>query len=179
MARKTNQLTPKQKVFVDQYLVDLNATQASIRAGYSKKTAEWIGPQLLGKTHVSEAIAARMQDRQKRTEITQDYVLQTIRQTVERCRQVNPVTDRKGEPVLVETEDGSIVPAFTFDAGNVLRGCELLGKHLGMFGSKVELTGLNGGPVQLNNIERIHRLTFLFEEAARRRAAEEDKTDDA
>ena len=68
-------VTPKQVAFVDEYLIDLNATQAAIRAGYSAKTAGWIGPQLLGKTHISEAIAIRMGDRQKRTEITQDLVL--------------------------------------------------------------------------------------------------------
>ncbi|MBK8117622.1 MAG: terminase small subunit [Candidatus Accumulibacter sp.] len=44
-----DEMTPKQAAFVDEYLIDLNATQAAIRAGYSAKTAEWIGPQLLGK----------------------------------------------------------------------------------------------------------------------------------
>ena len=68
-------ITPKQRRFVDEYLKDLNATQAAIRAGYSRKTAEWIGPQLLGKTHVAEAIAIRMKAREKRTEISQDRVL--------------------------------------------------------------------------------------------------------
>lgn len=71
-------LTPKQKRFVDEYLIDLNATQAAIRAGYSKRTAEWIGPQLLGKTHVSEAVTERMRARELRTEITQDRVLQEL-----------------------------------------------------------------------------------------------------
>jgi phage terminase small subunit len=69
------QLTARQKVFADEYLIDLNATQAAIRAGYSKKTAEWIGPQLLTKTHVSMEIALRMKARERRTEITQDRVL--------------------------------------------------------------------------------------------------------
>jgi phage terminase small subunit len=71
-----NRLTAKQKRFVDEYLIDLNATQAAIRAGYSAKTAEWIGPQLLGKTHVAEAIAERMKEREARTGITQDMVLE-------------------------------------------------------------------------------------------------------
>ena len=71
-------LTEKQKAFVQEYLVDLNATQAAIRAGYSKKTADRIGPELLGKTCVSKAIQKAMQDRQKRTEITQDKVIQEI-----------------------------------------------------------------------------------------------------
>ena len=68
-------LTPKQARFVDEYLIDLNATQASIRAGYSAKTACWIGPQLLGKTHVAQLIAERVKAREQRTEITQDRVI--------------------------------------------------------------------------------------------------------
>lgn len=48
-------LTPKQRRFVDEYMIDLNATAAAKRAGYSARTAEWQGPQLLGKTHVAEA----------------------------------------------------------------------------------------------------------------------------
>lgn len=65
-------LTDKQKRFVAEYLVDLNATAAARRAGYSAKTADRIGPELLGKTCVSEAIQDAIQERQQRTEITQD-----------------------------------------------------------------------------------------------------------
>ncbi len=68
-------LTPKQKAFIDEYLIDLNATQAAIRAGYSQNTASRIAIELLNKTHVSEKIQERMKDREKRTEITQDKVL--------------------------------------------------------------------------------------------------------
>ncbi len=56
MAAKKGNLTKKQKMFVAEYLVDLNATQAAIRAGYSEKNAGKIGPELLGKTRISEAI---------------------------------------------------------------------------------------------------------------------------
>lgn len=68
-------LTAKQRRFVDEYLIDLNATQAAIRAGYSAKNADKIGPELLGKTRVQECLAERMQEREERTEITQDMVL--------------------------------------------------------------------------------------------------------
>lgn len=129
----TRQLTPKQQLFCEEYLCDLNATQAAIRAGYSKKTAKEIGAENLTKPAISEYLASRQQDRAKRTEITQDYVLKTIHETVERCRQVSPVLDRDGNQVMVETPDGQELPAFVFDAKNVLKGCELLGKHLGIF----------------------------------------------
>lgn len=72
MAKK---LTPKQQRFIDEYLVDLNATQAAIRAGYSEATAPEIGCQNLMKLNIKEAIAERQQKRAERTEITQDRVL--------------------------------------------------------------------------------------------------------
>jgi hypothetical protein len=68
-------LTPKQRRFVEEYLIDLNATQACIRAGYSKKTAGKISTQLLGKTWVRAEIDAAMRARSIRTHITQDRVL--------------------------------------------------------------------------------------------------------
>jgi phage terminase small subunit len=70
------ELTPKQQRFVDEYLIDLNATQAAIRAGYSKATAGSIGDENLKKPEIAAAIAERMRARAQRTEITQDMVLQ-------------------------------------------------------------------------------------------------------
>jgi len=72
---KNKKLTPKQKKFVDEYLIDLNATQAAIRAGFSAKTAEWIGPQLLGKSHVAAAIKARRDELSRKTEVTQERII--------------------------------------------------------------------------------------------------------
>lgn len=69
-------LTAKQQLFVKEYLVDLNATQAAIRAGYSAKTAEAIGHENLRKPKIAEAIEAARNKRAERTEITADMVLQ-------------------------------------------------------------------------------------------------------
>jgi phage terminase small subunit len=69
-------LTDKQKVFCEQYLIDLNATQAAIRAGYSKRTAQQIGSENLSKPVIQAAIKKAMDDRSKRTGITLDRVLQ-------------------------------------------------------------------------------------------------------
>lgn len=134
-------LTAKQQTFVREYLVDLNATQAAIRAGYSAKTAEQQGFQLLKKTSVAAAVQAAMDKRSQRTEITADYVLNTITETIERCKQARQVLNRKGDPVFVETPDGELVPAYVFDATAVLKGAELLGKHLKLFTDKVEHSG--------------------------------------
>jgi len=75
MARK---LTDKQQRFVDEYLIDLNATQAAIRAGYSEKTAEQQAYQLLQKPSVQEAIAAGKKSRSEKTAIDATYVLNRL-----------------------------------------------------------------------------------------------------
>ncbi len=71
-------LTAKQQRFVDEYLIDLNATQAAIRAGYSEKTAFSIGTENLRKPLIQKAIQQRKQAREQRTEITQDRVIQEL-----------------------------------------------------------------------------------------------------
>ena len=72
-------MTPKQIRFVEEYLIDLNATQAATRAGYSAKRAAEQGYQLLQKTTVQQAIQNAQQARSKRTEITQDEVIEGLR----------------------------------------------------------------------------------------------------
>ncbi len=71
-----DKLTPKQDMFVKEYLVDLNATQAAVRAGYSAKTAEAIGLENLGKPRIKAAIDRAIKKRSERTEIKADDVLQ-------------------------------------------------------------------------------------------------------
>lgn len=132
-------LTPKQQRFVDEYIIDLNATQACIRAGYSEKTAKEIGAENLTKPNIQQAIQQAMNERQQRTQIDQDYVINTIVETIERCKQAKPVVDSRGEPVFIESADGDVVPAYKFDASNVLKGAELLGRHLGMFNDKLNI----------------------------------------
>ncbi|WP_375183503.1 terminase small subunit, partial [Marinobacter sp.] len=68
-------LTPRQQRFVDEYLIDLNATQAATRAGYSAKTAASQGERLLRNVDVAAAIAAAKKARTERTEVDADYVL--------------------------------------------------------------------------------------------------------
>jgi phage terminase small subunit len=119
-------LTPKQQRFVEEYLIDLNATQAAIRAGYSKKNADKIGSQLLGKTRVAASIRDAQEKRTRRTEITADYVLTTIRETVEAL-----LNDREK------------------NAANIFKGSELLGKHIKLFTDKHEITGADSGPIQI------------------------------
>ena len=134
-------LTPKQKRFVSEYLIDLNATQAAIRAGYSKDTAEVQGPRLLGNVRVQAAIAEATEQREKRTQITQDYVLNGIKSLVERCIQAEPVRDKEGNGT----------GEYRFDAFAALKGYELLGKHLKLFTEKSEVD-LKGKLVMVTNV---------------------------
>lgn len=127
-------LTKKQAAFVAEYLVDLNATQAAIRAGYSKKSAARIGVELLNKTQVSDAIQKAREQQEKRTLITADYVLSNLREVVERSMQRAPVTNMKGEQII--DDEGNHL--WTFDAKNANRALELLGKHLGLWTDKVQ-----------------------------------------
>jgi phage terminase small subunit len=101
-------LTAKQQRFCEEYLIDLNATQAAIRAGYSEKRAAEIGYQLLHKTTVSAQIQLLRSERSQRTAITADKVLDDIA--------------RIGK----KAEDAEEYTA-------ALKACELTGKHLGMF----------------------------------------------
>ncbi|HCL3628821.1 TPA: terminase small subunit [Pseudomonas aeruginosa] len=73
-------LTKKQRLFVDEYLIDLNATQAAIRAGYSTRRAAEIGYQLLQRPEVAQAIQAAMAERSRRTEVEADYVIRRLRE---------------------------------------------------------------------------------------------------
>jgi phage terminase small subunit len=167
---KLRKLTAKQQRFVQEYLLDLNGTQAAIRAGYSQKTAYSIANENLNKPEIAEAIQKARSKQAERTQIDADYVLNTIVDTVERCKQAKPVFDRKGEAVLTDKEDGSLAQAYVFDSKGVLKGCELLGRNLALWKDRVEHTGKDGGPIQTEEIsdtERARRVAFLLSKATR------------
>lgn len=145
-------MTPKQEAFVREYLVDLNATQAATRAGYSRRTAHAIGHENLTKPEIAAAIDAAMNERAKRTEITADYVLEGIRDTIERCR-------GEGE---------------AFNAAQALKGFELLGKHLKLFTEKTEIAQADGTDIaSFSDEEKRNMLADRLGEAISRFAAAE------
>ena len=113
-----NKLTAKQAMFVKEYLIDLNATQAAIRAGYSEKTAKAIGFENLTKPAVSDAIQEAMDKRGERLESEADWVLRTIKETTV-----------------------SLLAAPEKNATSIYKGCELLGKHHKLFTDKVDVNG--------------------------------------
>ncbi|WP_218916364.1 terminase small subunit [Eikenella longinqua] len=132
-------MTPKQERFVEEYLVDLNATQAAIRAGYSEQTARQIGAQNLSKLVIQQAIEAARNKRSERVELTQDEVVRDLRELRDICMGRKPVritevvkNAQLGEVTAREVEVYALEPT---GAGKAL---DLLGKHLGMFVDKVE-----------------------------------------
>lgn len=137
-------LNIKQKTFVQEYLVDLNATQAAIRAGYSPKTAEVQGSRLLSNVKVQEAIQEAMKARQKRTEVTQDRVLDELAKIA--FSDATDIAEVKGGVVKIrDTKDLSPdqkaaiagikegkygIEVTRYDK---LRALEMIGKHIGFF----------------------------------------------
>ena len=131
--------------FVEEYIKDLNATQAAIRAGYSKKTARSQGARLLTNVDILEAIQEAKEERSERTKIDQDYVLTNIQKVIERCMQIQQVDN-----CLIQTEDVELAQAFMFKEQGALKGLELLGKHLGMFKDKIKHSGDPNNPINMS-----------------------------
>lgn len=131
---KKKTLTPKQERFVQEYLVDLNATQAAKRAGYSEKTANEQGARLLANVSVHARIEAGKQKIAEKAGLSAEYVLTGLHEVVERSlqRKAVMVFDRREKKMVQETnEDGEGI--WTFDSGGANRALELLGRHLGIF----------------------------------------------
>jgi phage terminase small subunit len=177
-----NELTAKQRAFVREYLIDLNATQAAIRAGYSAKTAASQGERLLRNVEVQRAISAAMKIRADRTDITADRVIKElakigfadIRKAIK--WQGTLVTEEDnpdgGDTLVIKNVvtnnvmlissddiDDETAGAISEISQNSNGGIKLklhdkraalvdLGKHLGIFTEKVEVTGKDGGPIK-------------------------------
>lgn len=143
-------LTAKQQRFCDEYLIDLNATQAAIRAGYSPKTAEQTASRLLTIVKVSDEIAREMAERSKRTGINQDRVVQELAKLA--FVNIADVVDLDSATVK-ETATGEDLACIQsvkikpseFGTEREIKlydkkaSLELLGKHLGMFKDKLEV----------------------------------------
>jgi phage terminase small subunit len=124
MSQKTDDipdnLTPKQKKFCHEYMIDLNATQAAIRAGYSPKTAYAIGEQNLKKLEIKSYLESQSQKHQKKTQITAEVILN-------RLDELARTAERPADQIKAN---------------------ELLGKHLQLFTDKIDVK--HSGDIQLN-----------------------------
>lgn len=147
-------LSPKQQLFADEYLIDLNATQAAIRAGYSPKTAKEIGSENLTKPNIRTYIDQKMADRSRRTGISQDRVLQELARIA--FVQIPDVIDVETARVneSASPDDLAVIQGIKIkeswgDKGSSVerevkiadkgKALEMIGRHLGMFNDKQEL----------------------------------------
>lgn len=122
-------LNDKQRRFVEEYLIDLNATQAAIRAGYSAKTAQEQGARLLSNVMVKKAIEIGLKTKEKQSERKAADVLRDIQ--------------RVSSKAMTQLDEEFSAAA----VNGALKALELEGKHLGMFTDKHEVTGKNGAPL--------------------------------
>lgn len=135
-------------MFVEEYIIDLNATQAAIRAGYSKKTAGQIGEQNLKKLEIQQAINEKLAEKKEKLIMKQDEILERLTQQGRREAtdyQVviteKPVTNEKGDVVAIEKLPEIVeVPTQNKD---VIKALETLGKYYVMWTDKQEVTQRN------------------------------------
>ena len=146
-------MTKKQKRFIEEYLIDLDATQAAIRAGYSPDTAYSIGNENLKKPEIKAHIDKAMAERSKRTGVNADRVVMELAKiafvnaddvidfktaTVKEGARPEDMAAIQSEKVKTFGEDGL---GREIKMADKIKTLELLGRHLGMFKDKVEVSG--------------------------------------
>lgn len=144
-------MTKKQKRFCEEYLIDLNATQAAIRAGYSPDTAGAIGAENLTKPEIQRAVAQAMADRSRRTGVNAErVVLELAKVAFVNVGDVIDATDATLKEDAAPEDLAAIQSIKVKDMGDMgiereirmadkLKALELLGRHLGMFNDKMRL----------------------------------------
>ena len=161
-------MTEKQKIFADEYLIDLNATRAYRKAYPSVKkdeTAAAAAARMLRNVNVAEYIAERMQARQERTEITQDRVLEELAAIA--FARATDYAEVRDDQVFIKDTAGLSENQIKAIAGikqgkfgievklnDKEKALELLGRHLGMFKDRVEISGLEEEKTKLSDLIR-------------------------
>lgn len=146
-------MTNKQKRFIEEYLIDFNATQSAIRAGYSPKSAFIIGDENLKKPKIKGEIEKAIAERSRRTGISQDRVIQELARIA--FVNFNDIVNENGEiKTDASADDLACVESYKVENGDSINGSsskrevklasklkalELLGKHLGMFSDKFDV----------------------------------------
>ena len=127
-------LTAKQQRFCDEYLIDLNATQAAIRAGYSPKTANVIGAENLSKPSLKRYIDQRMAEKESALIADQDEVLKYLTAVMRGESRASVVVVESTGDFMTEAREMQKAP----DERERLKAAELLGKRYGLYTEKVE-----------------------------------------
>jgi phage terminase small subunit len=166
-------LTAKQKLFCNEYLIDTNATQAAIRSGYSNSYANKKAFLLLDIPHIKAYIDKRMKDREKRTEITQDRVLQEFAKIafanttdyVEvkdmgqyKMVSVKPTEGMTADQVVAIASIKQGANGIEIKLHDKVKALEDIGRHLGMFKDKLEVSGNINNPFNDLSTDDLKRL---------------------
>lgn len=140
-------LNARQARFVLEYLVDLNASQAAVRSGYSDRNAKSIGQENMTKPKILAAIQEEMAERSERTKIDADYVLQQANELLLKSLGEKPITKTLNV-------DGALIEqtVHEFNANGVGKALELLGKHVDVQAFKERLQ--HEGELQITKVER-------------------------
>jgi len=167
VAKKKPKLNDKQKRFTEEFVIDLNATQAVIRAGYSRNGAKVQGSRLLTYANVQERIKKLMSKRSARTEVTQDRVVLELARIafsdMKDFAEWDEDTMRLKISEELSKDDSACVSEISqtyndygtnikFKLYDKKQALELLGKHLGLFPNRHEHTGKDGSPIQTESI---------------------------
>lgn len=178
-------LNAKNTLFVKEYLIDFNGTQAAIRAGYSKKTAYSIGSELLNKPVIQAGILEALEARMEKLDIDARWVLDRLIQ--EATADVADLYDENGDvksihdwpliwrqglvagvDVVKTMNDDGPTKITKIKLSDRIKRIELLGKHIDVmaFATKVEHTGANGEPLhtgEVSDMELARRLAYLLQ----------------
>jgi len=127
-------LNARQQIFVSAYLAHKNATRAAIEAGYSEKTAHSQGPRLLENVEIKAALAQKVQTLTDKLDIGPEYILRSLREVAERCKQAIPVMEFDHETKTMK-ETGE----WKFEHQGANKALELLGKYQKLWTDKIEI----------------------------------------
>lgn len=177
-----SKLTDKQEMFCQEYIKDLNATQAAIRAGYSERTANRIGTENLSKLVIEKRIQELKDKRVQRTKIDADYMTKTLQAwlevdvtqllslTVEQIKSL-PLEVRKmvqaAKPTNIKTEDGQVLYDIKFVSKE--KAAEMLSKHIGYFekDNEQKITLENNALTNISEAKQLEILTLIQDAKAK------------
>ena len=174
-------MTPQRRLFVDEYLKDVNATRAAKRAGYSAKTATEQGYKLLHSPEVRRAIKAALAARSKRTKVDSDWVLTRLgdealadlAELYDENGALKPINEwplvwRQGlvsglvvKEIIADGEKLGQVTKFTLS--DRIKQIELIGRHVDVqaFADRKEITGKDGGPVKVEDVSKLEAAMLI------------------
>jgi phage terminase small subunit len=150
-SEKIKKFTPRQQRFIDEYLIDLNGTQAAIRAGYKANSANEQAAYLLAQPSIKSVVEARKVALSSKMQLSAEWVVDRLKEISSRCMAAEPVLNKEGKPI----------GQWRFDSMGANKALENIGKYLGMFTERVEVNNVSHKPnTVLIDYSKFDRLTY-------------------